>query len=509
MKFVFERRDDLPTLAWCAEMERGTNRVRVVHGSGVYTSDSMFYEGAWAGSLEKGRPSESLASMGSGAELTPDGINVVTPSHMLERVHMVRDAHTLYLSNSLAFVLARVGDALDTGYKFYHLDLMTNMRGYRKYLRSITSRAGRKIQLFHYTNVLVRRDLTMSEIPKLTPPEFESYGEYVDFLRAVTRELTSNAADLRRPLVFSPLATISSGYDSPAVAVFARDVGCTDAVTITSARPGHYAEEDDSGEEIGRMMGFRVEAFDRKTYLGLPGFPEAEFLAAGAGGEEVVFAPMADRLRGRLLFTGYLGDTVWGRRPARINSELYMVYPGGSCLGEFRLRVGFVHFPLPTVGYIRHRSIVRISNSPEVAPWTLNNDYDRPIARRIVEERGVPREAFGRTKKAVTQPLWLTADPKEIMSSASYADLRRYTDGVPMFRSPQAAMLFKCARATYEIDLRLQWRLMSIAKKFGRLLAERPRLPERYARDVGLSHLTLHWGIERTIPRYATALCRR
>jgi hypothetical protein len=30
--------------------------------------------------------------------------------------------------------------------------------------------------------------------------------------------------------------------------------------------------------------------------------------------------------------------------------------------------------------------------------WQLNNNYDRPIPRRIIEEAGVPRELFGLNK---------------------------------------------------------------------------------------------------------------
>jgi hypothetical protein len=44
-----------------------------------------------------------------------------------------------------------------------------------------------------------------------------------------------------------------------------------------------------------------------------------------------------------------------------------------------------------------------------MAPWRLGNDYDRPLARRMVEEAGVGRERFGMRKMntAITsQFLW-------------------------------------------------------------------------------------------------------
>mgnify|MGYP003408922933 CR=1 FL=1 len=48
-------------------------------------------------------------------------------------------------------------------------------------------------------------------------------------------------------------------------------------------------------------------------------------------------------------------------------------------------------------------AINRVSRSDEMKPWQLGNDYDRPIPRRLLEERGVPRDAFGFGKKAVAQ----------------------------------------------------------------------------------------------------------
>jgi hypothetical protein len=36
---------------------------------------------------------------------------------------------------------------------------------------------------------------------------------------------------------------------------------------------------------------------------------------------------------------------------------------------------------------------------PEMEPWTLHNGYDRPIPHRLVEEAGVPGDAFGVIKR--------------------------------------------------------------------------------------------------------------
>jgi hypothetical protein len=70
----------------------------------------------------------------------------------------------------------------------------------------------------------------------------------------------------------------------------------------------------------------------------------------------------------------------------------------GHGLGELRLVIGFIHAPLPFVGARRKADIVKITESSEMDPWRLGNTYDRPIARRIAEEAGLPRHMFGQSK---------------------------------------------------------------------------------------------------------------
>jgi hypothetical protein len=501
MAFEFDRDESLPRLAWCARIVRGEKTATVRHGPWVETWVAGFFEGAWNGSLAEGRPSEATACFGSGAEATTNGIRFVTPTHMLERIHLVRLDDAVVVSNSLPFVLAEIGDDVDSRYKYYHFDLMTNMRGYRRHLPGIRLRSGRQLRVFFHCNVLVDSSLAVTVQQKELPPSFTSYEHYLGYLRETVRSVDANARDSRRGRAYAPLATISSGYDSPAVALLAREVGCEEAVTFGTARPG-YDEEDDSGRDIADVLGLRVLEFDRLAYRALDTYPEAEFLANGAGGEEVVFAPLADVLEGRVLYTGYLGDAVWNRVSGRVNTELLMLYPGGSSLGEFRLRVGFIHFPLPTVGYIRHPSIYAISNSAALAPWALGTDYDRPIPRRLVEEVGVPRASFGRTKKAVTQPLWLTERLEEVFSPTSYRDFAAFVAGIPMFDGVADVTTFRALRLLYEMNLRINWRLQSLGKRLGLTVSERPLVSERYSRDRGPSTLTFHWGIKRLLDRY-------
>jgi hypothetical protein len=70
-----------------------------------------------------------------------------------------------------------------------------------------------------------------------------------------------------------------------------------------------------------------------------------------------------------------------------------------SLLCEFRLFQGLFHTVVPWWGIRRAQEINALGETPEMVPWALHTKYDRPVARRLVEDAGVPREAFGIRKK--------------------------------------------------------------------------------------------------------------
>ena len=66
------------------------------------------------------------------------------------------------------------------------------------------------------------------------------------------------------------------------------------------------------------------------------------------------------------------------------------------------MQTDFIHVPLPLIGTRQHADVAAILRSDEVKPFRLKTLYDRPIPRRLLEEAGVPRGTFGRTKKAAS-----------------------------------------------------------------------------------------------------------
>ena len=110
MRFKFDRDDLLPRLAWCARVVRGEQTALIRHGPWVETWETGFFEGAWTGPVAEGRPSQATACFGSGAEAATNGVRFVTPTHMHERINLVRVDEAVVVSNSLPFEQAEIGD---------------------------------------------------------------------------------------------------------------------------------------------------------------------------------------------------------------------------------------------------------------------------------------------------------------------------------------------------------------------------------------------------------------
>jgi hypothetical protein len=136
---------------------------------------------------------------------------------------------------------------------------------------------------------------------------------------------------------------------------------------------------------------------------------------------------IADDWHGAAVMMGNLGDDLWRydrQDVGRALSRPREYEPAAAGLREFRLHAGIVLVHVPTIGAIHSARIHEISRSPELAPWVLGNEYDRPLPRRIVEDAGVPRTAFG-------QAVWNTIDAQtpelaRRLRSTSYAS---FVDG--------------------------------------------------------------------------------
>ncbi len=499
MQIVYSQVEALPRLSWCARIREGRDAVEVVHGPWVETAADFFFEGAWDGDVSSGE-FDARFFTGTGGKTAPGGFLVAAPDHTLDRIFLLRKDDSLFVSNSLHFVSAQAEDALDPKYLFYDSMLASVVEGTKGYARWIPTRSGRRVRLLAHANAIVAPDLRVREEPKPPAPEFRDFADYKSFLVRTAARLCANGRDPNRKVRYEPIATISTGYDSPAAAVIARAAGCAEAITFREARGA--ADTRDSGEAIGAALGMKVAVYDRLGYLARDDFPEAEFY----GGPNEL-ASVLGGLERRIIFTGFHGDKVWDRNCDIVSRYIKRGDSSGSTYCEARLRVGFFHLPVPFVGSTSHPSIHRISRSEEMRPWTLWNSYDRPIPRRLLEESGVERTLFGIKKRAVG--VYVPAEGLErTMTPRSYADFERFFSERWKGRFAVQSFFVRWVRFLYKKNKVLDRKAAELLRNAFGLDVSLPILVPRRLRlathgYIGREGLLFHWAAEKILPRYA------
>lgn len=518
--FQFRAVADLPRLAWCARLSRRTSTILVEHGPWIETHELFFIEGAWDGIFEAGKLGEATVVLGSGGCVESGEAVFCTTSHTMERLQSVTVGDDFFISNSFAYLLTATGDSLDVNYRFYERDFMTFLKGRGKATRTIQTARKREIKLYYGEKIRVDSGLNVQTEPFPDTSAFDTYESYIAVVDDLIVKLHRNATAQRRHMRYEPLSTISSGYDSPACTVFAKKTGCKQAITFLEARTARNAfsrppkDPYDSGEQIAKYLEVDVETFRRDAWLAREDFPEAEFLATGSGGDDTVVASAEQRLAGTILFTGFLGDTLWGLDATADelaeSTDYVYKFPAGGALGEFRIRVGFVHLPVPLLTFTRHADMHRISRSAELAPWRIGNGaYDRPVPRRLVETSGVPRAIYAQEKKAITEPFWLAYDAgtmQEMMSPHSHQDLAAYATSAAVLRrlSMLSRIKMRWGLLTAPIAPALNWYNFKLEKKLGIRLFPRLRTGQFRTSVLfsTLAGLKFHWAIEKTTSRY-------
>jgi len=433
----------------------------------------------------------------------------VPPSHTLEPLFSLRDGSRLLISNALPFLLAHCDDALDPGFSAYHSRMFQVLKGLVVSPIRIPSRKGAEICAHYYHNLRIGPDLALVEQAKPLAPAFASFEQYRDYLISTVQTALHNAGDPLRAHPYPAIATASQGYDSPAACAIAHAAGCTEVITHGFARRAFGVLDPDSGEAVAKALGMQVTVVDRRAYLERTDIdaPEAEFLCHGLEGVDVNFLSFEAQLERRVLFSGFHGDAVWDRHK-QPNDVIRRGDSSGASLGEFRRRVDFFHIPVPFIGVLRHAEIQTIGEAPPMRPYALDNDYDRPIPRRIVEEAGVPRDAFGMAKKAVAVVFFgLNVGLDEPFAACTRSALRNFAAGwrpAPL----QRLRLLANGLVSSGIDFtRLVLKKTNLAI---RLRIDKPVEAFLSTLDLGsldtpTTVIMLHWAMTAVVARYAAA----
>ena len=348
--------------------------------------------------------------------------------------------------------------------------------------------SGGEVLFDFYENLRIEPDLSVTKQPKPREKPFTSYQDYVSRIDGALGSVMANAPG------YEPIVTISSGYDSTAMAVIAARHGCQRAVTFVHARPPLTNRDTyDSGAATAGRLGMEIEFYDRLDYQRLPGLPEAEFLASGYTGEDVFLAPVGPSMTRTIFINGGVGAAMWrlGRRP---RNDLWRIDLSGCSMTEFRLRGDFVDVPLPVFGMSQNESLQRITESDEMRPWSVGGYYDRPIPRRIAEEAGIPRGSFATVKRAATA--LLHAQGGEAMSAASVGSATEFAarDGLTLNLHGRG-MLPRWQRAIVRLAH------MVHADFLARPIERRRRTLIHFPPEAG--SILFRWAVEQVGPRYS------
>ncbi|MCC6610736.1 MAG: hypothetical protein IT515_13815 [Burkholderiales bacterium] len=493
MRFEYTVIPEWPPLAWLARCEKGSDCVAVSHGPQVESTDDWFCEAAWAGSYDEGGFDRTDIVAGSGGRARGDTVCFVTSGSTVDRLQSIEGPDAVWVSNSLPALLAATDGSLDPSYPRYKQDLISIVRGIDRYNRWLHTTAG-PVQLTYFDNLRWNGTALAVEPKPLADRCFPAFSHYYDFLRESIAGLAENMATGKRRYPYQFLGTMSSGYDSTTVATLARSAGAREVLCFDRAKEG----ESDTGEVAARHLGLVPLPVRGDAWRSMSR-PEIPFIAGNAMGEEVRFSAAADHLGRRVLLTGYHGDKVWDTHTKDLGSHIRRGDPSGSGLMEYRLWVGFLHCPVPFWGVRQIRDVHAISTSPEMTPWDVGGDYNRPICRRIAESAGIPRTAFGQRKLAASTML---QEYDEFLTPLSMDDYLAWTrahrwDYMRHGRMPPIVNVDADRRIYHFVNGLVKW------------LKRQPaiwRLADPIDRPWNLRCGLFPWAVERAKERYAAQM---
>ncbi|MFO0598123.1 MAG: hypothetical protein U0228_22665 [Myxococcaceae bacterium] len=425
-KVSVTRVDSFPRMAWYAEIDRRANEVRIEVGPFVEIDPSpqpqWVAAGMWDGDFLKGDFHRSQHVYGSGLRVDGDDVVVVPAHSTVDRCVYARDGHVWHASNSLVVLLGRMGARLDPerDHRLWGESMCFGVFNYLRQFSVVHPRLSVMSQLI-FEALHIGADGQASYKFHDQPHEFSSFADYVEKFRGALTRLWKNATDSRRKKPMRAVGSASRGYDSGTVLAITQPIVGTPMISWTAPKSNTRVPamvqklmksnlSDDDGSEIAAKLGAQPRYLNL-DYSKIPAELEAWCWATAQISPELAFHDLLTEASMHdvptIFFAGHAGDGVWelGLSEIMQQGQIIRGAQSGYALIEARARYGVVECSAPYLFSRSVGSMHRVSGSDEMKPWQLKNGYDRPIPRRILEERGVPREAFGWGKKAVAQDL--------------------------------------------------------------------------------------------------------
>lgn len=426
-------------LTWVARLAEGTGDLVVLHGPMVEVADDWVAEAVWAGNFAAGDFDRTDIVFGTGIRVRQDHVVFVSSGTVFDRLVYCHSHDKWFFSNSLPALLAIAGLNLRDDYPDYSRDARSITKGLENRIRTIPTDGEDIISVFFKNLVFDGR--CVEEHAKIdTAPHFSDFQTYYDFLVATARVLGESCASPDRQHRVIPLSSISSGYDSCATAAISRFAGCEDTVSIKESTS--FWRGSDSGAEIAKTLGMSCKEYGRTAKH----YPMEEAIWAAEGRPGIMNWTQFDYPEPLcLFFTGCHGEKLWDRVNHDHPDPFVRRDPSSLGFCEFRLLRGVFQSPMPFWAVRRSTELRTITASEEMRPWYMNRDYDKPIARRIVEDAGVVRNAFGILNKnsSLEHPFRWPYSPDAQERFERYLQIR----GLPTCSKAKISLMRRMARA--------------------------------------------------------------
>lgn len=282
--------------------------------------------------------------------------------------------------------------------------------------------------------------------------EFNDYISYKRILDTNISQLFNNSKHSKRSVKYDSLSLISRGYDSLATACLAAQAGCKLAATFIDQKKSNPYK--DSGKDLAIKLGMSCTEYDRWGYTDKVEAIDQDF-ALGTIAVNPATSMLSNILHQKLLVSGAFGHIAWEYPFTVIATNLIKPnVPRISAFSqlEYRLNLGYQIFAPSTIALRHNQNIASLSISEEMMPWSIGGDYDKPIPRRIAEESGIPRDAFGFKKMASGHAHFYTPSHFSKNGLRTYLHfLKAHLNELPLHKIIMTKFLVKLENYLYQL----------------------------------------------------------
>lgn len=493
---------DLAKLGWCMVIHKDGKAIDVYAGSDVETKDSWFVSGVWDGDFEEADFAGAEFFCATGAKIEHGRVVVYSPTHERQRICYMEKDECLLFSNSIPLLIATAGEQIDKNCDQYEKILCSILWGTKEYTKEIPLANGKTMYQIFCADIAVDDKYRLSLEPKRLHRDFVDYEDYYQSVLTVCRRIRDNGMDAHRSKRYKLATTASTGYDSAACAAILHHVGCD---TVMTFKGGSYNR--DSAVTIAQQIGYsHIIERDHLGFKTKLDSIDADFFVCGDIGIYLQFSAFEDDFADHIVAIGTSGSYMWDK-DGDVNPESkrsgYDFYTANLSFSEHALKKGYVVLPLPLYASTAVQSIQKISNLPEMEPWTLHSDYDRPICRRILETAGVDGRLFGHQKYGAGFALSKNFTLKQIrpkMSAQGYDAFVKWLSVKGNNRWPM--------RRVFKM---MQYHLSSVPV-YASYLATKLHIKNSWGKgsiaypNPGLPAKLIVWGMETVSKKYAAAM---